>query len=91
MNFHQMKIMYLRNKKENLEKFILKLLYINTKTKSMYLDYSYFSIFNDFSNEQIEEYFNQLYLKYDYDYENLQKMEKTKILILPPHFAWKHS
>ena len=86
MNFHQMKIMYLRNKKENLEKFILKLLYINTKTKSMYLDYSYFSIFNDFSNEQIEEYFNQLDLKYDYDYENLQKMEKTKILILPPHF-----
>ena len=74
-----MKIMYLRSKRENLENFILKLLHINSK--KIYLDYSYFSIFNDYSILEIEEYFNRIELKY-----NNNKPEKIQIFIANPKF-----
>ena len=85
LNFQQMKIMYLRSKRENLENFILKLLHINSK--KIYLDYSYFSIFNDYSILEIEEYFNRIELKYNNNnLINNEKPEKIQIFITNPKF-----
>ena len=86
MNFHQMKILYLRSHIENLKNFILKLLYIDKKTKRMYLDYSYFSIFNNFTIEEIEGYFNQFDLNYLNDFNNNESTDKLQIYIVNPQF-----
>ena len=86
LNFHQMKIMYLRNKKENLENFILKLLYIDSKARIMNLDYSYFLIFNDFTIKEIEEYFDQMDLKYNENFNNKERLNLIHIFITKPHF-----
>ena len=86
LNFNQMKVMFLRNKKENLENFILKLLYIDSRARKMYLDYSYFLIFNDFSIKEIEEYFDQMDLKYNENFNNKERLNLIHIFITKPHF-----
>ena len=86
MNFHQMKILYLRSKIENLKNFILKILYIDKKTRTMHLDYTFFSIFNNFTIEEIESYFNKFDLNYQNEYNNNESSEKLKIYIIKPQF-----
>ena len=87
MNFHQMKILYLRSKIENLKSFILKLLYIDKKAKKMHIDYSYFAIFNNYTIEQIEEYFNKFDLDYQNDFFNKnESSDKLQIYIVNPQF-----
>ena len=86
LNFHQMKVMYLRNKKENLENFILKLLYIDSKARIMKLDYSYFLIFNNYTIKEIEEYFDQMDLKYNGNFNNKERYDLIQIFITKPHF-----
>jgi hypothetical protein len=52
----------------------------------MHLDYTFFSIFNNFTIEEIESYFNKFDLNYQNEYNNNESSEKLKIYIIKPQF-----
>ena len=90
----QMKILYYVSKRERLESFILKLIHLNPKSKKLELDYSYFNIFNNFTNERIKEYLEmfekRVKINSSYNLTDNKPSKITKetfqVIIIKPHF-----
>ena len=75
-SFHHMKVLFYKNKYDNLIQFLQRLLTYNPVTKKIFFDYKFFSSFKYMTTEQIDKYFKESSLNIK---ENIKNEEKEII------------
>ena len=75
-SFHHMKVLFYKNKYDNLIQFLQRLLTYNPVTKKIFFDYKFFSSFKYMTTEQIDKYFKESSLNIK---ENI-KIEENEII-----------
>ena len=75
-SFHHMKVLFYKNKYDNLIQFLQRLLTYNPVTKKIFFDYKFFSSFKYMTTDQIDKFFKESSLKVK---ENI-KNEENEII-----------